>query len=110
MRVMRSGVQGKPDGRLISRLGFSVTGLLSCCSHAMRFQIQYMYCQLSIVTFMRYDGRSAFPFQRRRTVTLRVMRHIRRCNGSSIVYLRVPDEEDGRVLLDAIDYVSRSRV
>ena len=51
-----------------------------------------------------------FPFQRRGTLTLRLMRHIRRCNGSSIVYLRVPDEEDSRVLLDAIDYVSRARV
>ena len=49
------------------------------------------------------------PFQRRGTLTLRLMRHIRRCNGSSIVYLRVPDEEDSRVLSVATD-VSRSRV
>ena len=86
-----------------------VTGLLLCCLQAKRFQVQYLHRQLSMVTFMRYDGRLACPFQRRGTLTRRLVRHTRRCIGSSIVYLRVPDEEDSRVLSDAID-VSRSRV
>ena len=48
------------------------------------------------------------PFQRRGTLTLRLVLHTRRCIGSSSVYLRVPDEEDIRVLSDIIDFVSRS--
>ena len=51
LRVMRNGIQGKPDGRLISRLGFSVTDLPCCCSHARRFQIQHLYCQLSMLIY-----------------------------------------------------------
>ena len=62
-----------------------------------------------MVTFMRYDGRQAFFFQRLGAFTFRLVRHTRRCIGLSIVYLRVPDEEDIRVLSDIID-VSRSRM
>ena len=62
-----------------------------------------------MVTFMRYDGRSAFSISETGNVNISFGANIRRCIGSSIVYLRVPDEEDSRVLLDATD-VSRSRV
>ena len=81
-----------------------------CCLQAGRFQVHYLYRQLSMVTFMLYDGRQAFSFQRLGTLTVRLVRHTRRCIGSSIVYLRVPDEEDIRVLSDIIYFVSRSRM
>ena len=51
LRVMRNGIQGKPDGRLISRPGFNVIDLSCCCSPARRFQIQHLYCQLSMVIY-----------------------------------------------------------
>ena len=84
----------------------------ACCYAAYKPEdVRYNICIASYRWLPLCDMMAVrpFPFQRRGTITLRLVRHIRRCIGSSIVYLRVPDEEDSRVLLDTID-VSRSRV
>ena len=86
-----------------------VVDLQRCCLHAKRFHTHnvciatYRWLFLCDVMAVRL-----LPFQIRRTLTPRLMRHLRRCYGSSIVFLRVPDEEDSRVLSVATD-VSRSR-
>ena len=67
-----------------------VANLQRCCLCARRFQIQYLYCQRSIVILCDVMAVWPLPFQRRGTITLRLVRYIRRCSGSGIVYLRVP--------------------
>ena len=67
-----------------------VTNLQRCCLGARRFQIQYLYCQRSIVFLCDVMAVWLLPFHGRGTITLRLVRYIRRCSGSGIVYLRVP--------------------